>query len=481
MLIASSTFVTAALSETSESGEEWKLETGNWKSGTGSRFLVPIRMASLDQTASFPQARAIRPAARSGVWVSVREAFWIALEALRAHKLRTFLTLLGVVIATTTLIVVMSLVNGMNLYIADHIANLGANVFIVHRYQWAQGYDAWLKARRRNKPILIEEFEFLRDNLKNYRNIGAEAEIQNIDSNARYQSHTVYFLDIAGVTPNMIDIGMQKVESGRYITQPDYEHESMVCFIGQDLETAFFPNVDPLNKEILVNGIPFRVVGVAEKIGSTFGESQDNFVQIPLTTYKKYFSPRPSLEVNVQAWDSDQMMRLEDETRALLRARRHIPYLEDDTFGINASDTIMQTWHQITGAVFGVTIGIVAVFMVVGGIVIMYIMLASVTERTHEIGIRKSLGARRQDILMQFVIESSVMAGIGGGMGLLAAVMVSELVNLVVGPGFFNASIPLSAILVGLVLSTVVGLFFGIYPASQAAKLDPIEALRTEN
>jgi putative ABC transport system permease protein len=438
-------------------------------------------MAYVGQTTSLPHALPTRSRAGAGLWVTSREAFWVALEALRAHKLRSFLTLLGVVIATTTLIVVMSLINGMNLYIADHIANLGANVFIIHKYQWATNYEAWLKARRRNKPILIEEFEYLRDSLKGYKNIGAEAETQTIDTSARYQNHTIYYVDILGVTPNMIDIGQQKVAGGRFVTEPDYQHESMVCFIGQDLVDEFFPSVDPLGKEVLVNGIPFRVVGVAEKIGSTFGESQDNFVEMPLTTYRKFFSPRPSLFVNVQAWDAEQMTVLEDRTRALLRARRHIPYREDDTFGINASDTLMQTWHQITGAVFGVTIGIVAVFMLVGGIVIMNIMLASVTERTHEIGIRKSLGARRRDILTQFVIESSLMAGLGGGMGILLALLVSEIVNLVVGPGFFNASVPLSAVLVGLFLSTGVGLFFGIYPASQAGKLDPIEALRTEN
>jgi putative ABC transport system permease protein len=438
-------------------------------------------MASVEQTASLSHAVPVSARAGAGVWVTTREAFWIALEALRAHKLRSFLTLLGVVIATTTLIVVMSIINGMNLYIADHIANLGANVFIVSRYQWAQSYEAWLKAQRRNQPIRIEEFEYLRDNLRDYKNIGAEAETQTLDTFARYQSHSVYSLDIVGVTPSMIDIGAQKVESGRYITEADYHHESMVCFIGQDLVSEFFPNVDPLDKEIMVNGIPFRVVGVAEKIGSTFGESQDNFVHIPLTAYRKFFSPRPSLNVNIQAWDAEQMPVLEDEVRALLRARRHVPYREDDTFGINASDTLMATWHQITGAVFGVTIGIVAVFMVVGGIVIMNIMLASVTERTHEIGIRKSLGARRRDILMQFVMESSVMAGLGGGLGVLLALLVSEVVNLIIGPGFFNTAVPLSAVLVGLILSAGVGLFFGIYPASQAAKLDPIEALRTEN
>ena len=169
------------------------------------------------------------------------------------------------------------------------------------------------------------------------------------------------------------------------------------------------------------------------------------------------------------------MMVLEDEVRALMRARHHVPYKEDDDFGINASDTIMSMWHQLTASIFAVTVGIVAVFMVVGGIVIMNIMLASVTERTHEIGIRKSLGARRRDILMQFIIESSVMALAGGAAGVLISFMVSKVVDI-----FFTSSVPLNAVLVGLFLSTVVGLFFGIYPANKAANLEPIEALRTE-
>jgi putative ABC transport system permease protein len=421
--------------------------------------------------------RKLKPQAvgRSGFWVTSREAFWLALEALRSHKLRSFLTLLGVVIATTTLIVVMSVINGMNLYIADHIANLGANVFIVHQYKWAQGYEAWLKARRRNQPIRIEDFEFLRDNLKGYKNIGAEAWMNRSDNQARYKGHTVYEVRIEGETPNMIDIGQTKVQSGRYLNDTDYAHESMVCFVGQDLVNEFFPNVDPLDKEVQVNGIPFRIIGTAEKLGSMFGQSQDNFVEIPLTTFRKVFRSRPELAVNVQASTSLQMAVLEDEVRALMRARRHTAYNEDDTFGINASETLMDSWHQLTGSIFAVTIGIVAVFMVVGGIVIMNIMLASVTERTHEIGIRKSLGARRRDILMQFVIESAVMAGLGGAIGVLLALIVSKIVDV-----FFTSSVPLSAVLVGLLLSTAVGLFFGIYPASKAANLEPIEALRTE-
>jgi putative ABC transport system permease protein len=433
-------------------------------------------MATIGQTATFPHALPARTRAGSGFWVTSREAFWIALEALRAHKLRSFLTLLGVVIATTTLIVVMSIINGMNLYIADHIANLGANVFVVSQYQWAQGYENWLKARRRNKPIREEEYEFLRDNLSGYKNIGSSDDLWSDQNSARFQGHTLFNEDINGVTPSMIDIGSQKVESGRYITDSDYQHEAMVCFIGHDLVDEFFSNVDPLGKEVLVNNLPFRVVGTAQKIGSTFGQSQDNFAIIPLTTYRKFFAPRLSLDVNVQAYDAQQMLVLEDQARALLRARRHVPYLEADNFGVNASQTIMDLWNRLMGSIFAVTIGIVAVFMLVGGIVIMNIMLASVTERTHEIGIRKSLGARRRDILMQFVIESIVMSCTGGAIGILISFLVSAIVD-----HFWTSTVPLSAVLVGLALSTAVGLFFGIYPASRAAKLDPIEALRTEN
>jgi putative ABC transport system permease protein len=408
------------------------------------------------------------------LWVTAREAFWLALETLRVHKLRSFLTLLGVVIATTTLISVMSIVNGMNLYIAERIANLGSNVFIIHQWQWAQGYESWLKARRRNKPIRLEEYEFLKANLTNYKSIGASAWIWG-ETDAKYGGKTLYEVEMNGRTPSMIDIGQEKVDSGRYFTESDYQHSAMVCFIGRDLVDEFFPSIDPIDKEITVRGANFRVIGVATRIGTTFGQSQDKFVQIPLTTFQKIFVARPQLAVSVQAYDPKQMIVLEDEVRALMRARRQIPYQEDDTFGINASETLMNAWRQLTGAIFAVTIGIVAVFMVVGGIVIMNIMLASVTERTHEIGIRKSLGARRRDILMQFIIESSVMAATGGAAGVALSLIVSKIVDI-----FFTSSVPANAVVIGLFLSTAVGLFFGIYPASKAARLDPIEALRTE-
>jgi putative ABC transport system permease protein len=429
----------------------------------------------LSQAQILLQKRVLKERQSISAWVTVREAFWVAIEALRSHKLRSFLTLLGVVIATTTLIVVMSIVNGMNVYIAEHIANLGTNTFVLHQFKWAQGFDSFLQARRRNKPIRMEDFEYLRDNLQGYQRIGAFAQLVP-NPQARYKGHVIDEVNLHGMTPSFVDIGREKVAYGRYINDTDYQHNSRVAVIGSDLVEKLFPSVDPLDKELQLAGASFRVIGVTEPVGSTFGQSQDNFAIVPLTTFRSIWMGRPELFVFIKAPDSQHMMELEDEVRALMRARRHVPYREEDTFGINASDTLMSAWQNLTGTLFAVTIGVVAVFMVVGGIVIMNIMLASVTERTHEIGIRKSMGARRRDILWQFIIESGVMSGIGGIAGVVLAALIARVVNI-----FFTAAVPVSAVVVGVTLSAAVGLFFGIYPASKAARLDPIEALRTEN
>ena len=411
---------------------------------------------------------------RGSFWVPAREAFWLALEELRTHKLRSFLTLLGIVIATSTLIVVMSVVNGMNLYIATRIANLGTNTFVVHQFKWAQGYDAYLKALRHNRPIRLEEYEYLRDTLAGYQAISAIAQLSS-GPEARYGGHVIDEVTLVGVTASHAYVGREKVALGRYISDQDYHHNTRVCFVGQDIVDKLFPSVDPLGKDVEVGGHNFTIVGVAEKVGSTFGVSQDNFVFIPLGTFRNLFMPNLSLAVYVKAPDSKHMMELEDEVRVLMRARRHIPYHDDDTFGVNASETLMSAWQNLTGTIFAVTIGLVAVFMVVGGIVIMNIMLATVTERTHEIGIRKSVGAKRRDILWQFLIESASLAGLGGLIGVLLSYGIAQLVALI-----FTAEVPTSAVVVGVTLSTVVGVFFGIYPARRAAALDPIQALRAE-
>jgi putative ABC transport system permease protein len=434
-----------------------------------------VAVTVVHQPQPAPLERPRNPVRGITLWVTAREAFWIALEALRSHKLRSFLTLLGVVIATTTLIVVMSVVNGMNLYIAEHIANLGTNTFVLHQFQWAQGFESFLNARRRNKPIRIEDYEFLRDNLQGYQQIGAMANLSPNPS-ARYKGRLIDEITVNGMTPSFVDIGREKVELGRYINDSDYQHNARVCVIGQDLVEKLFPNVDPLDKEVQLAGLPFRVVGITERNGSTFGQSQDNFAIVPLSTFRTIWVSRPELLVYIKSPDGPHMLELEDEVRALMRVRRHVPYREDDTFGINASDTLMSAWKNLTGTIFAVTIGLVAVFMVVGGIVIMNIMLASVTERTHEIGIRKSLGARRRDILWQFVFESGMMASMGGIAGVLFAVLIARVVNT-----FFTAEIPLNAVVAGVTLSASVGLFFGIYPARKAAELEPIDALRSES
>jgi len=283
-------------------------------------------------------------------------------------------------------------------------------------------------------------------------------------------------ITLDGMTANWAEIGREKVAMGRYFNDSDYQRNARVCVIGQDLLDELFPGLDPIDKEVSVAGIPFRVVGVMEKVGSTLGQSQDSFAYIPLSTLRNIWIGRPELLVYVKAPDSVHMLELEEETRALLRAHRHIPYRDADTFGINSSDSLMSAWKDLTGAIFAATIGLVAVFMVVGGIVIMNIMLASVTERTREIGIRKAVGARQSDILWQFVIESGVMAGIGGVVGVALALGIARLVNMV-----FTATVPVGAMITGVSLSAAVGLFFGIYPAKKAARLDPIEALRAEN
>jgi putative ABC transport system permease protein len=250
-----------------------------------------------------------------------------------------------------------------------------------------------------------------------------------------------------------------------------------VAFIGNDLYTRFFEGQDPEGKTISVEGQPYQVVGVAQALGSVFGNSQDNFVMLPIESYFKTYGSHTGIRLVAKAIDQEHLQQSEDECRALLRAYRHLRPGQDDNFVVFASDTFVNLWQQLTSAIAGMAVGIVSVFMVVGGIVIMNIMLAVVTERTHEIGIRKSLGARRRDILNQYLVESSVLAGVGGLTGVIAAWAIAVLVRSTTS---VPMALPSSSIAIGVGLSAVVGLFFGIYPAQKAAKLDPIEALRAE-
>jgi putative ABC transport system permease protein len=415
-----------------------------------------------------------RPRSASAFFEAVR----VALQSLHGHKLRSFLTLLGIIVATTTLIGVISVIEGMDEYIATRIADMGSNVFIVQRFPIIGDNNPkkWLELRRRNPPLSQEEYQFLREKITLARELGMDSGAnQRLD--VKHGGETVEDVRLRGVTPNMINIEPLKVAAGRYISESDDSKRLPVAFIGHDLKDQFFPNVDPVGKVIAVDNRPFEVIGVAEAQGSVFGQSRDKFVLIPLETLFKMYGRRSWMSYHVAAYGPETMEQTKDQVRMMLRAYRHLKPGQDDTFGLFAADSIMELWDRLTGALAATMVGIVSVFMVVGGVVVMNIMLAAVTERTHEIGIRKSVGARRRDVLMQFLVESAVLSACGGLLGTGAAWVVALLVrNLTPVP----MAMPYYAVFLAVGLSGTVGLFFGIYPAHRAAKLDPIEALRAE-
>ena len=407
-------------------------------------------------------------------WVTFFETLKLALDALRAHKLRSFLTLLGVILAVTTLIFVMSVIAGLNLYVAERVANLGANVFIVDRFGIITSRDDFLKAQKR--PLLkMDDYHRLKENMKLTRAVAAEE-----DRNLQTRSGNIIMenTSVMGATANFADVRNLNVAQGRFLTEADDEHRSDVAFIGSDLAGKFFPNVDPLGKSVRVGTHTYEVIGVAETIGSAFGQSQDNFMIIPMNTFLKGWHQQVDwTTIFIEAPNAEMMNASEDEARMLLRAWRHLPYDAPDNFAILGSDSIMKLWHDLTGNLAFVAMALVSVFLVVGGIVIMNIMLASVTERTREIGLRRSLGARKKHILLQFLTESAVLAAVGGLIGIFTAYFFVYLVKAVFS---FPMEMPLAAVILSLILATAVGLFFGIFPAMRAANLDPIEALRAE-
>jgi putative ABC transport system permease protein len=407
-------------------------------------------------------ARAVLKIRRSS---SLREPATIALESLWAHKLRSFLTLLGVIIAVTALIGVVSAVNGLNTYVAERLANFGVNVFYVTRFPIITNAKDFLEARRHNRKLDVDDFEYLRSHMILAEQVGAQ---DWRTKDVRSGNQSIDDVTIRGATPNIIDLSTDKIARGRFFGETEYQHRVSVAIIGNDLAERFFSTVDPLGKTIMVGGVPFEVIGVAEKNGSALGQSQDNFVYVPMTAVLKSWGQEgpdsSGLWIAVKSSSPAVMEQSKDQARAFMRARRH-------------QNFVTGLWNQIFGGLANASIGIVSIFLVIGGVVIMNIMLASVTERTHEIGLRKSVGARKRDILMQFVVESSVMAAMGGLFGVVLAVVVTQIVRALTD---MPMRTPLSVVFFALAVSTIVGLFFGLWPAVKAAKLDPVVALRAE-
>lgn len=402
------------------------------------------------------------------------EAILIALSSLRANRLRSILTLLGIVIGVSTVITVVSFISGLNDYVADKILNLGPDVFTVTRQPAViTSIDDFIEARKR-KNLTLQDMEAIREICTDCKSVGA---VVRAGGRVKYGREFLTDTSIQGYTEETASILGTELAAGRFITGYDVSHARNVCIVGYDVVDMLFPFMDPIGKTLMINDQPFQIVGVGEKLGQVFGQSRDNWVIIPISLHQKIWGSRRSVQIYGKAMREDRLQDAHDQARLIMRARHHIPYNGKDDFSISTNQNLMAIWQNISRTFFAVTIAIASISLVVGGIVVMNIMLVSVTERTREIGIRKAAGARKGDIRIQFLVESATVSLVGGILGILLgsaiAITVSSFTPL-------PAAIKWWAVMLGIVVSTSIGLFFGIYPATKAANLDPIVALRYE-
>jgi putative ABC transport system permease protein len=407
--------------------------------------------------------------------VNLAESFSMSMGSLWANKLRTFLTLLGIIIGVLTIIAVVSVIQGLNKYVYTKMSFYGANDFSVSKFSLFGMSLKDFKEQMKRKDLTLKEMELLRRECRSCELVGASA---NTSRTVKSGSQSLRNVDIQGVTHLDHNIGsVLELEAGRQLLKEDEAHSRLVCIVGFDIKDKLFPYTDPLGKWVKVGPDNFLVVGLGKRKGKLLGFSQDSYVRIPITTFEKTYGARRSININIHTSSQDQLKAAQEEARTILRSARHRSFKDPDDFSFRTSETFIQFYKNATSSIYFAMIAISSIALLVGGIVVMNIMLVSVTERTKEIGIRMAVGARRQDILFQFLIESAVISGTGGLIGIILGLSLAKIVSAATS---LPSSVDPISIIVAIVMSTSIGLFFGIYPANKAAKSSPIEALRSE-
>ncbi len=395
--------------------------------------------------------------------------------SLRSNKLRTFLTLLGIVIGVLTIIAVVSIIQGLNNYVYTKMSFYGANDFSVQKFSMIGTSLKQFREQMKRKDLTLTEVQLLRERCRSCDLIGASA---STEQTVKFGNQSLKNTEVRGVTYLDHEIGsVLELDSGRHIQRQDETNSRAVCIIGADVVEKLYPTFDPIGRWIKVGTENFQIIGVGKKVGKLLGFSQDNYVRIPITTFMKVYGSRRSLSINIHTASQEQMVAAQEEVRTILRAWRKRSYKDPDDFSIATSETFIQFYKSATSGIYFAMIAISSIALIVGGIVIMNIMFVSVSERTKEIGIRMAVGARRKDILFQFLIESSVISAMGGVFGIFLGFLAAKGVSAATS---MPSSIEPSSIALAIVMSWSIGLFFGIYPANRAAKLDPVEALRSE-
>jgi putative ABC transport system permease protein len=405
------------------------------------------------------------------------DAFWIAIKSILEHKLRAFLTLIGIIIGVAAVIVVGASISGLNSYVTEKISKvLGVNHFMMARMAFSGPMDEeqFERRNRLNKRLTIEEYEYIKANCTQCSEVGAQMQS---GTDLKENGVEMPSVRIIGVTSNMIEIEEKEIELGRFISPGDVDRAAKTAVIGYDVKDKFFPNSDPIGQIIRVRGVPMQIVGLEERRGSMFGNSMDRQIYIPLTQFQMIFNRSEGIQVHGKSTGNENFEGAIEEARTVLRNKRQLIGSDEDTFGVVNTKDLGNQIDQFTAAIAGVVVPITLITLVVGGIVVMNIMLVSVTERTFEVGLRKALGATRQQILLQFLIESALLCIVGGLIGLFIAAAVTQLITILAG---ITMTITITYVILSVGVSSIIGVIAGLYPAWKAARLDPIVAL-TQN